>query len=284
MKVSIVGCGLIGGSMAIDLKSQSWAEECIGVDANPRHADSALAYGFIDRKAELDEAVKAADVTILAIPVKAIRALLPRILDGLAENQVVIDCGSTKESLCKEVADHPMRGQYVAAHPIAGTENTGPSAAFGGLFRDKVNIICDRENTGAHAMDIAASMFRALGMKTIFMNSREHDRHIAYVSHLSHISSFMLGHTVLEIEKDEKSIFNMAGSGFESTVRLAMSSPQMWTPIFEQNKDNVIRALDEYIEHLSDFRQLLVEGKTDELSELLLRANQIRRILHKDQR
>jgi prephenate dehydrogenase len=284
MKVSIVGCGLIGGSMARDLKAKSWADECIGVDANPRHADSAMAYGFIDRKADLEEAVQSADVIILAIPVKAISTTLPGVLDSINENQVVIDCGSTKEALCKAVEDHTMRKHYVAAHPIAGTENTGPSAALEGLFRNKVNIICDREYTGAHAMDIAASMFRALGMKTIFMNSREHDRHIAYVSHLSHISSFMLGHTVLEIEKDEKSIFNMAGSGFESTVRLAMSSPQMWTPIFEQNKDNVVRALDEYIQHLGDFRELLMEGKTDELSELLLRANQIRRILHKDQR
>jgi len=284
MIVCIVGCGLIGGSIAFDLKARGWSESCIGVDANPGHADSARAYGFIDRSASLEEAVQEADVIILAIPVQSIRALLPGILDTISEGQVVIDCGSTKEALCADVKEHPARAQYVAAHPIAGTENTGPSAAFEGLFRDKVNIICDREKTGAHALDIAASMFRALGMKTVFMDSREHDRHIAYVSHLSHISSFMLGHTVLEIEKDEKSIFNMAGSGFESTVRLAMSSPQMWTPIFDQNKDNVIRALDEYIDHLQHFRHLLEEGRTDDLGELLLRANQIRRILHKDQR
>ncbi|MEJ2005939.1 MAG: prephenate dehydrogenase [Cyclobacteriaceae bacterium] len=282
MKTCIVGCGLIGGSIASDLKEKSWTDECIGVDANPRHADSALAYGFIDRKASLEEAVKECDVILLTIPVQAIRELLPWVLDQVNEDQVVIDCGSTKESLCKAVEDHPARPQYVAAHPIAGTENTGPSAAFAGLFKDKVNIICDREMTGAHALDIAASMFRALEMKTVFMNSREHDRHIAYVSHLSHISSFMLGHTVLEIEKDEKSIFNMAGSGFESTVRLAMSSPQMWTPIFDQNKENVIRALDEYIQHLADFRDLLKSGKLEDLEELLLRANQIRRILKKD--
>ena len=284
MKICVVGCGLIGGSIATDLKAESWTDECIGVDANPRHADSALAYGFVDRTASLSEGVEGADVIILSVPVQAIASLLPDILNQLEDDQVVIDCGSTKESICRIVENHPRREQYVAAHPIAGTENTGPSAALRGLFKDQVNIICDREKTGAHAMDVAASLFRALGMKTIFMNSKEHDRHIAYVSHLSHISSFMLGHTVLEIEKDEKSIFNMAGSGFESTVRLAMSSPQMWTPIFDQNQENVIRALDEYIEHLSQFRELLVSGKTNELGELLLRANQIRRVLHQDRR
>jgi prephenate dehydrogenase len=284
MKVCIVGCGLIGGSIAIDLKAENWADEIIGTDANPRHEDSALAYGFINRKASLSEGIRDADVIILAVPVQAIASMLPKILDQLEKGQVVIDCGSTKEALCSKVETHSRRDQYVAAHPIAGTENTGPSAAFSGLFKEKVNIICDRERTGAHAMDIAASLFRALGMKTIFMNSKEHDRHIAYVSHLSHISSFMLGHTVLEIEKDEKSIFNMAGSGFESTVRLAMSSPQMWTPIFDQNQDNVIRALDEYIENLNQFRELLVNGNTKELGELLLRANQIRRVLHPEKR
>ncbi len=281
MKVGIIGCGLIGGSMAMDLKAAGWATRCYGVDSSERHADSARAYGFIDEVVELDQITDLADVIILAIPVQAILSVLPGLMDKLNEEQILIDTGSTKAAICDSIREHPRRRQYVAAHPIAGTENTGPSAAHEGLFKDKVNIICDRENTGAHAMDIAASMFRALGMKTIFMDAREHDRHIAYVSHLSHISSFMLGHTVLEIEKDEKSIFNMAGSGFQSTVRLAMSSPDMWTPIFMQNADNVTNALDEYIDHLIQFRKLLKEGDSEGLQELLLRANQIRRILGK---
>ena len=281
MKLCIIGCGLIGGSMAIDLRKSGWVSNVTGVDADPRHGDSAVAYGIIDSHVTLEEGIQNADVIILAVPVQAIRSLLPVILDRINDEQVVMDCGSTKAAICEDVAGHPRRKQFIAAHPIAGTENTGPSAAHSGLFTGKINIICDRGNSGVHAMDIAASLFRALEMKTIFMDAVEHDRHIAYVSHLSHITSFMLGRTVLEIEKDEKSIFNMAGSGFQSTVRLAMSSPEMWTPIFLQNSDNIVKALDEYIEHLKDFRQLLVTGDTDGMQELLLRANQIRRILKK---
>lgn len=282
MKVTLVGCGLIGGSIAMDLKNKGWLESCLGVDASKQNADSALAYGFVDRLVTLEEGVEEADVILLAIPVQFILQLLPGILDTLRPDQVVIDFGSTKAAICEEVRSHPNRKQFVAAHPIAGTENTGPSAAHLGLFKDKVNIVCDREDTGAHAMDIAASLFRALEMKTIFMNSAEHDRHIAYVSHLSHISSFMLGHTVLDIEKDERSISNMAGSGFQSTVRLAMSSPEMWSPIFLQNSDYVLTALNEYIDHLTAFRNKLQEGDSEGLHELMLRANQIRRILQKD--
>ncbi|MCA6079045.1 prephenate dehydrogenase [Fulvivirga sedimenti] len=281
MKIGVIGCGLIGGSMVMDLKAKGWTDRVYGVDANERHADSARAYGFIDEVTDLDHIAELTDVILLAIPVQAIQTVLPVLLDQLNDEQVVIDMGSTKAAICEHIKTHPRRKQYVAAHPIAGTENTGPSAAHEGLFKDKVNIICDRERTGAHAMDVAASMFRALGMKTVFMDAAEHDRHIAYVSHLSHISSFMLGHTVLEIEKDEKSIFNMAGSGFQSTVRLAMSSPDMWTPIFMQNAQNVTNALDEYIDHLVQFRKLLNEGDREGLQELLLRANQIRRILKK---
>jgi prephenate dehydrogenase len=219
------------------------------------------------------------DVILLAIPVQFILEMLPSLLDEMNDSQVVIDLGSTKAQMCEAVKDHPNRSRYVAAHPIAGTENTGPSAAHLGLFREKVNIICDRELTGVHAMDIAASLFRALEMKTIFMNSAEHDRHIAYVSHLSHISAFLLGHTVLDIEKDEKSIFNMAGSGFQSTVRLAMSSPDMWAPIFKQNAPYVLSALDEYIDHLTSFRDKLKSGDVSGMHETMLRANQIRRVL-----
>ncbi len=283
MKVGLIGCGLIGGSMAMALKEKGWLSSCIGVDASKRHADSAKAYGFVDRIGAIDEVVAETDVILLAIPVQHILELLPNLLDRMNPSQVVIDFGSTKAAMCEKVKDHPARSQYVAAHPIAGTENTGPSAAHLGLFKEKVNIICDREATGVNAIDIAASMFRALEMKTIFMNSAEHDRHIAYVSHLSHISSFMLGHTVLDIEKDEKSIFNMAGSGFQSTVRLAMSSPEMWAPIFSQNAPYILTALDEYIDHLSAFRDKLREGDEPGMQETMLRANQIRRVLKKEE-
>ena len=282
MNVGLIGCGLIGGSMVMALREKGWLTSCIGVDASKQHADSARAYGFIDAIGTLDEVLEKCDVILLAVPVQHILEMLPSILDQINSSQVVIDFGSTKAAMCERVRDHRARSQYVAAHPIAGTENTGPSAAHLGLFRDKVNIICDREATGIHAIDIAASLFRALEMKTIFMESTEHDRHIAYVSHLSHISSFMLGHTVLDIEKDEKSIFNMAGSGFQSTVRLAMSSPEMWAPIFTQNAPFILTALDEYISHLSSFRDKLRQGDEPGMQETMLRANQIRRVLKKE--
>lgn len=281
MKAAIIGCGLIGGSMAIDLKKANWISYCYGVDNDPRHTSSALAYKWIDEAVELSEAVSQSDIILLAVPVKAIKNLLPSILDMLNDEQVVVDFGSTKFGISQAVKNHPRRKQFVAAHPIAGTENTGPSAAFSGLFTDKVNIICDRRDTGLHAIDVAASMFRTLGMKTIFMESEAHDRHIAYVSHLSHISSFMLGKTVLDIEQDERNIFNMAGSGFQSTVRLAMSSPDMWTPIFEQNSANVSQALGEYINHLQEFKKHLDEGNTEGMRDLMIRANEIRRVLGK---
>ncbi len=281
MKAAIVGCGLIGGSLAIDLKKAGWLNFCYGVDANPKHVSSALAYKWIDEAAPLEKAVKNSDVILLAVPVKAIRSLLPGILDSVTDDQVVIDFGSTKHGICEQVKDHPRRNQFVAAHPIAGTENTGPSAAFSGLYKDKVNIICDRRDTGLHAIDIAASLFRALEMKTIFMESQAHDRHIAYVSHLSHISSFMLGQTVLDIEQDERNIFNMAGSGFQSTVRLAMSSPDMWTPIFEANQPHVSQALGEYIAHLQEFKEKLDAGDEEGMREMMTKANEIRRVLGK---
>lgn len=281
MKAAIVGCGLIGGSLAIDLKKAGWLSYCYGVDANPKHLSSAMAYKWIDEATDLGQAVRASEVIFLATPVKAIKSLLPEILDNLRDEQVVIDFGSTKHDICQQVKDHPRRSQFVAAHPIAGTENTGPSAAFSGLYKDKVNIICDRRDTGLHAIDIAASLFRALEMKTIFMESMAHDRHIAYVSHLSHISSFMLGQTVLDIEQDERNIFNMAGSGFQSTVRLAMSSPDMWTPIFEANQPHVSQALGEYISHLQEFKEKLDAGDEKGMREMMTKANEIRRILGK---
>lgn len=281
MKGAIIGCGLIGGSMAIGLREKGWLSECIGVDNNEQHLSSALAYKWIDRAGSLQEALDSADILLLAVPVKAITAMLPGILDKIGEEQVVIDLGSTKSKICEVVSGHPNRKNFVAAHPIAGTENTGPSAAFSGLFTNKINIICNRRETGIHAIDLAASMFRTLQMQTIFMEAEAHDRHIAYVSHLSHISSFMLGHTVLDIEQDEKNIFNMAGSGFQSTVRLAMSSPAMWTPIFEQNAEHVSQALGEYIAHLQDFKDRLDAGDMDGINDLMIRANEIRRILGK---
>src|SRR5690606_409439 len=234
-KTTVIGLGLIGGCMAIDLRRGALATHLTGVDNNPDHAEVALKLGLVDEILPLEEAVPGADLVIVSIPVGAIQQSLPTILDLIQDTAVVIDAGSTKSLICEAVKNHPKRKQFVAAHPIAGTENSGPTAAFEGLFKNKMNIICEREKSGEEALITAERVFGILGMRTTFMDSREHDKHAAYVSHLSHVSSFLLGQTVLDIEKDEKNIFTLAGSGFASTVRLAKSSPDMWAPIFVQN-------------------------------------------------
>lgn len=279
MKTTVIGLGLIGGSMAIDLRKAGLATRLTGVDNNATHAARALELGIVDEVAELDAAVAGADLIITAIPVNAIQNVVTRVLDRLSGNAVVIDTGSTKAKICKAIEKHPRRSQFVAAHPLAGTENSGPDAAFSGLFSQKTNIICERERSSEHALKVASRVFTALGLKTIFMEPVGHDRHVAYVSHLSHVSAFLLGQTVLDIEKDEKNIFNLAGSGFASTVRLAKSSPDMWAPIFEQNAEYLSQALLEYIMHLQRFQYYLMKRDVKELHRIMTEANRIRRVL-----
>lgn len=282
MNICIVGLGLIGGSIGKDLNGKPGILQRIGVDLHADAAKTALDLGLIDSVMEEGEAFKLADVVLLAIPVNAIKALLPGILETIRKDAVVIDLGSTKTAICKAVAGHARRQQFVAAHPVAGTENSGPGAAIHGLFQDKVNIICDREHSSAEALAMAEKLFTMLGLRTIFMGSEEHDKHVAYVSHLSHVSSFLLAQTVLDMEKDEKQIFNLAGSGFASTVRLAKSSPDMWTPIFEQNAEFLGQALTEYIMHLQRLQYHLMKRNTKAIEAVLKQANDIRRILDKE--
>lgn len=279
MKITIIGLGLIGGSIALGLRKAGVATELIGVDMNSEHAVMAVKLGLVDKILTEDKAIAVADLIILAIPVNALNAFLPSVLDAIRKDAVVIDAGSTKGSICKLVANHPKRDQFVAAHPIAGTENSGPQAAFHGLFKSKTNIICESNKSSEKTLAVAMKVFEALEMKTIFMEAEEHDRHVAYVSHLSHVSSFLLGQTVLDIEKDEKNIFDLAGSGFASTVRLAKSSPDMWAPIFEQNVEYLSQALLEYIMHLQKFHYHLMKRDTKELHRILSKANEIRRVL-----
>lgn len=279
MKVTVIGLGLIGGSIALDLKKAGFATHINGADRSDAHAAEALKLGLVDQIVGPSD-VSDADLVIMAIPVTALAKLLPEILDAIPAHAVVIDAGSTKSQICKAVANHPKRAQFVASHPIAGTENSGPSAAFSGLFLNKTNIICDRERSSKQALDVALSVFDALGMNTIFMEPEEHDRHVAYVSHLSHVSSFLLGQTVLDIERDEKNIFALAGSGFASTVRLAKSSPDMWAPIFEQNAEYLGQALLEYIMHLQRFQYHLMKRDVKELHKIMTEANRIREILN----
>lgn len=279
MKATIVGLGLIGGSIALGLRRAGIATELIGVDANAANGLKAVEIGLVDKILTEDKALSTADLIVLAIPVNALNAFLPTVLDIIKKGAVVIDGGSTKTSICKSVANHPKRNQFVAAHPIAGTENSGPTAAFDGLFKGKTNIICEASKSSVEALNTAMKVFDALEMKTIFMEADEHDRHVAYVSHLSHVSSFLLGQTVLDIEKDEKNIFDLAGSGFASTVRLAKSSPDMWAPIFEQNVEYLSQALLEYIMHLQKFHYHLMKRDTKELHRIMSKANEIRRVL-----
>ncbi|QLH33956.1 MAG: prephenate dehydrogenase [Cyclobacteriaceae bacterium] len=279
MKTAIVGLGLIGGSMALGLRRAGMATELVGVDANAANGIKAVELGLVDKILTEDKALSTADLIVLAIPVNALHAFLPAVLDIVKKGAVVIDGGSTKASICKSVANHPKRNQFVAAHPIAGTENSGPAAAFDGLFKGKTNIICEANRSSVDALKTAMKVFDALEMKTIFMEADEHDRHVAYVSHLSHVSSFLLGQTVLDIERDEKNIFDLAGSGFASTVRLAKSSPDMWAPIFEQNVEYLSQALLEYIMHLQKFHYHLMKRDTKELHRIMSKANEIRRVL-----
>ncbi len=279
MKVTIVGLGLIGGCMAMDMRRAGFANQLVGVDLSEAHGRRAIELGLVDIIEPEDKALSEADLLILAIPVNTMSALLPQVLDIIKKGAVVIDTGSTKSMICRSVGQHANRGQFVAAHPIAGTENSGPDSAFPGLFKSMTNIICEREKSSEEALAIAGKLFSVLGMNTIFMDPDEHDKHVAYVSHLSHVSSFLLGQTVLDIEKDEKNIFNLAGSGLASTVRLAKSSPDMWAPIFEQNAEYLGQALAEYIMHLQRFHYQLMKRNTKELYRVMTEANKIRKVL-----
>lgn len=280
MIVCVIGLGLIGGSIATSLKNRGFASEIIGVDSNEKHCNEALEIGFVDKILPLKDAVSLAQVILLAIPVDAGKNILPKLLDQINDHQVIIDLGSTKEGICSIADLHPKRNLFVASHPIAGTENVGPKAAFDGLYDNKITIICDEEKSNKLAVKLCKSIYEVLKMKVLFMDSKEHDRHIAYVSHLSHITSFVLGQTVLEIEEDEKSIFNMAGSGFASTVRLAKSSPDMWAPIFEQNKKHLSTALGAYINNLQSFKDKIDLGDKKSLHDLMKKVNDIRRVLN----
>jgi prephenate dehydrogenase len=273
----VVGLGLIGGSLALELKKRfDW--HITGVDLDETHAQKALDLGIVDEIGAV-AAVKKAETVVIAVPVNYAPQLASEVLDLVGKDTLVFDVGSTKENICKNVVKHSKRVNFVAVHPIAGTEFSGPEAAIYDLFDGKVNIICDRELSSNESIEKTLAIFDALNMRTIFMGSVEHDKHIAYVSHLSHISSFMLGKTVLEIEKDEKNIFDMAGSGFESTVRLAKSSPKMWSPIFLENKKNVLTSLDEFIKNMNQFREFIANGDKNELERAMKETNYIREIL-----
>lgn len=275
---AIVGVGLIGGSFALKCKRKGLSHRVYGVDSNPGHADQAIGLSLVDEMTDLETAIANADVVVISIPVNALADLLPTILD-LVDEQVVIDMGSTKGHIGAVVESHPKRGRFVAAHPMWGTEYSGPTAAVENAFENKAVILCDLEKTDADAVTIAKEIFMAMQMRIIQMNANDHDLHAAYVSHIAHITSFALANTVLEKEKEDNAIFEMASAGFESTVRLAKSNPEMWTPILMHNRENVLDVLNEHISQLKKFKSCLEKENWEYLNELMSSANQIKRII-----
>ncbi len=277
--IYIIGTGLIGGSLALDLKKLLPESVISGIDKSEAHLVEALELGVIDKKATYTD-LHDADLVVLAIPVDVAVVELPKVLDAISDFSIVVDVGSTKQAICNVVADHPKRRNFLAMHPIAGTEFSGPKAAVLDLFQHKTNIICEVEKTAFKLQEQVINVFNKIGMRMRYMHPESHDKHIAYVSHLSHISAFMLGKTVIEKEKNERDIFDMAGSGFESTVRLAKSSPAMWTPIFEQNKTNVIDSLNDYIKNLTQFKELIEADDFESVFNEMKDTNYIKQILN----
>lgn len=281
MKLGVIGLGLIGGSIAKDLRARGFVDFVYGVGRNLENLKQGLELGIIDQAADMDTAIANSDIILLATPVSTMTKLLPEVLDKIPANSVVFDVGSTKADLCDAIRNHPKRNQFVAIHPIAGTENKGAAAAINNLFDNKICIFCETELSSAAAVKTTKDLFTCLKMEIIEMTPADHDLHLAYVSHLSHVISYALSATVLEIEKDKSKILELAGSGFASTARLAKSGPDMWVPIFEQNTENVITAVSAYIGKLQEFKQLLEEKRFKDLYNYISNANEIRRILEK---
>ncbi|MCB9034695.1 MAG: prephenate dehydrogenase [Chitinophagales bacterium] len=279
MNICIVGVGLMGGSLALDLRKANFAQHFIGVGRSEKNNQLALELNLVDEFLPKLEAIQQADLIVLTVPVNILVNELLFVLDNIQAHQIVTDMGSTKSNIIEAIKNHPMRSRFVAAHPMAGTENSGANAAIYDLYKDKVCIICDKDNSDEDALQLVEQMYQTLGMHIKYKDAKSHDMHAAYVSHVSHISSFILSATVLEKEKDEAAILEMAGGGFESTVRLAKSSPEMWTQIFEQNKNNILEVMDTYIEKMYHFRNLVNKNKFDELKNFMQEANQIRKIL-----
>ena len=278
MKAAVIGIGLIGGSFALSLKEHGLCEEVAGVDNSRANAEKALELGLVDRMMTFEEAIPYADLIVLAVPVSAIPMLAVKVLNRI-DRQVVMDMGSTKQELCDIISQHPRRGRFVATHPMWGTEYSGPEAAVRGGFTGRTVVVCDREASDPDALALAERIYAEIGMPVKYMGAEEHDTHTAYISHISHITSFALALTVLEKEREESHIFDLAGGGFESTVRLAKSSPDTWLPIFMQNKYNVLDVLREHIHQLQIIRKMLVRVDTAGLRATMEKANNIRKII-----
>jgi prephenate dehydrogenase len=279
MIATIIGVGLIGGSLALSLKEKGIANWIIGVDFNDANLKRAQELKIIDEASNIEDAMNRSQLIILAIPVDAMLKALPSILDKINKTHVIMDVGSTKQQILQLVSGHPHRGRFVAAHPMAGTEYSGPDAAISNLFAQKTMVLCDVKNSDEDAVELIETVVDQLSMRIVYMNAEEHDLHTAYVSHISHITSFALALTVLKKEKEQGRIFELASGGFESTVRLAKSSPDMWVPIFKHNRHNVLDVLEEHIKQLEQMKQLLQDEDYDTFYKLIQKSNKIRKIL-----
>jgi prephenate dehydrogenase len=277
--VTIIGVGLISGSISLALKEKGLVKNVIGVSRTEESIKKALDLGLIDEALPLEEAVAKSGLIYVAIPVDVTLPVMQRIMDLVSDKQIVVDAGSTKHALCKAMADHPMRGRFVASHPMWGTEYSGPEAAVKNAFVGRTCVLCEKEKSDADAVATVEEMYKQIGMHLIYMDADSHDMHAAYVSHISHITSFALANTVLEKEKEEDTIFELASGGFESTVRLAKSNPAMWVPIFMQNRENVLDVLNEHISQLRKFKACLEKENYGYLLQLIEDANKIRRII-----
>ena len=279
MKLTIIGTGLIGGSIALKLREKQFIDYVYGVDQNERHLVEAKELRIIDEGSTLESAVQNSDLIILAIPVDAARQLLPAVLDLVNDQQTVMDVGSTKGGIVTAANTHKNRNRFVAFHPMWGTENSGPKSAISDSFTGRAGVICDKVDSAPDALKMVEEVAETLGMNLLYMEADGHDIHTAYISHISHITSYALANTVLEKEREEDTIFQLASSGFSSTVRLAKSHPEMWVPIFRQNKENVLDVLNEHITQLRKFKSALEKDNYDYLEELIRNANKIRGIL-----
>ena len=277
--ITIVGVGLISGSFSLALKDKGLVRNVIGVSRTPESVRKALDLGLIDEALPLEEAVKKSDLIYVAIPVDVTIPVMKQIMDLVTDKQIVADAGSTKEALCLSLAGHPMRSRFVAMHPMWGTEYSGPEAAVRDAFRGRSCVICEKEKSAPDAVEVMERLYTDMGMQMVYMDANSHDMHAAYISHISHITSFALANTVLEKEKEDKAIFELAGGGFESTVRLAKSNPSMWLPIFMQNREHVLDVLNEHIAQLRKFKSCLEKENSDYLRELMENANKIKRII-----
>lgn len=278
MTVTVVGIGLIGGSMALALKEKGMAKKVIGVEANEQHAQQAMQLGLVDEIMNLEKAIEQSDLIVLAIPVNAVEQLLPSVLDKV-DQQTIMDVGSIKEGILSAIENHPKRKRFVATHPMWGTEYSGPKAAVRGAFAGKATVICNGNDSDLDAVELVKEIYAQLGMHLVHMNAVEHDLHVAYISHISHITSFALANTVLEKEREEDAIFELASAGFESTVRLAKSNAAMWVPVLMQNRENVLDVLNEHLSQLRKFKACLEKENYAYLQELIENANKITRII-----